>query len=119
MAQAVLVEYLLKNKQFKEASKMALSAMSEVSGEVEYARFRSLYVQALEMELEADTAAKKYSQALSLYEGQKKWFSLGSPAVMKNLADVYRGLGLFASSNRYLELYMKEHGARAPASSEE
>lgn len=120
MGQAVLVEYLLKDDEYKEASAISLASMSDVASEAEYGRFRLLYVQSLVHQLDRYVKDGNYSAGLSFYEEQKKWFGMGGAIVWKHLSQLYRGLGLFDSSNKYMEMYgvekRKELGGRSLAS---
>lgn len=107
MAQSALIDYLLKAGHDDKAIQISREGMQENTGEA-YDIFKTYSIQALLAKFARLTHEKKYNEALAHYEAEKQWLASAGPEVYRHLADVYRGLNLFDTSNHYMALYQEQ-----------
>jgi TolA-binding protein len=107
MAKLTLGDYLLLTGEVGEAVNLAREGMAQTTGKA-YEGFKVGYMKALFAKLAALNKAGKFAEGLSLYNQEKKWFDLHGAESFRALADTYRGLGLYATSNELMEKYARE-----------
>lgn len=117
MAELTLADYLMVIGEIEKSIAIANSGMAQTDGLV-YGLYKGAYERGLFARLSRLTKEKKYSEALALYDRERKWLEQYGPDTYRVVAEVYRGLGLFASANKQMERYASELAAkgRAPAS---
>jgi tetratricopeptide (TPR) repeat protein len=118
MAEITLADYLLLTGETEKAIALASSGMAQTDGNV-FELYKKAYEKGLYTQLHQYVTAKKYGDALSLYEHEKKWLEGYGPETYHALSEAYRGLGLFGSANQLMERYTSElaKGTRTPSSS--
>ncbi|RZA07113.1 MAG: tetratricopeptide repeat protein [Proteobacteria bacterium] len=115
MAELALGPYLLRTEEGPRALELARQGMAQNDG-VAFEAYKKNYLDALYAKLLGLAKAKRYSEAVALYEKERKWFELYGAESFRTMADVYRGLGLYATSNELMEKYAKEAKGRGVAS---
>lgn len=119
IAQTALIEHLLASRSPDRAIELAQAGLSTTVS-TEFELFRGYYIRAIAAKLGQLVNQAKYADALALYESEKKWFGLAGADIYRYMAEAYRGLRLFAESNRFMALYAterkKELGKRGLAS---
>lgn len=116
MAELTYADYLLLSNEVDQAIELNRSGMAQTDGTV-YELYKKGYIKSLFSKLEVLNREKKFADALSLYDREKKWIDQYGPESFKAAADTYNGLGLFATSNQFMERYAKEaSGSRGLAS---
>jgi tetratricopeptide (TPR) repeat protein len=96
---------------------MASGGMAQTDGTV-YELYKRAYQKGLYTKLNRYVTDKKFADALSLYEREKKWLDGYGPETLRSVAGAYRGLGLYASANKLMDLYGTEaakHSTRSPS----
>ncbi len=121
IAHETLIGYLMQSERFEEAAKSSEEGMSITSG-VGYEIMKRLYVDALRMQVQQLNKKMAYDQLLALYKQKTEWLEKIGPELYKELAEAYRGLGIYETSNQFLARYAEEtrnsvHG-RNPSSLE-
>lgn len=107
MAELTLGDYLLLTGEVEKALELARVGMAQTDGAA-YEGYKQGYTKALFAKLQALNKAEKFSEALALYDKEKKWFDLHGAESFRAMADAYRGLGLYATANEFMERYTKE-----------
>jgi len=107
MAQLTLSDYLLLSGETEAAIQIASTGMAQTDGSV-YELYKRAYQKGLFALLSKLSSEKKYSQALALYEKEKKWLEQYGPESLRVAAGVYRGLGLYGTANKLMEQYGDE-----------
>jgi tetratricopeptide (TPR) repeat protein len=116
MAELTLAEYLLITGEIDKAVELSRVGMAQTEGNA-YEAYKLAYIKSLFTKIGALNREKKFSESLALYEKEKKWLDLYGPEIFRAMADAYRGLGLYATSNDLMERYAKEaRGGRSLAS---
>ena len=115
MAELALGPYLLRIEEVEEALALARQGMAQNEG-VAFEAYKRNYLDALYGKLLSLAKGKKYAEAVALFEKERKWFDAYGAESYRTMAEVYRGLGLYASSNEFMEKYVKEAKGRSVAS---
>jgi TolA-binding protein len=116
MAELTLGDYLLVTGDVERAIGLARDGLAQTEGTT-YEAFKVDYMNALFAKLQGLNKAKKFAEALALYDRERKWFDLHGAESYRAVADTYRGLGLYATSNELMEKYSREaRGGRGLAS---
>lgn len=116
MAELTLADYMLLTGETTRAIAIASAGMAQTDGAA-YELYKRAYQKGLFTQLSGLATEKKYSEALSLYDREKKWLEEYGPETLRVAAGVYQGLGLYATANKLMERYGSEAAkARAPAS---
>jgi TolA-binding protein len=109
MAELTLGDYLLLTGEVDRAIDLARDGLAQTEGTT-YEAFKGDYMNALFAKLQGLNKEKKYAEALALYDRERKWFDQHGAESYRAVADTYRGLGLYATSNELMEKYAR--GAR-------
>lgn len=109
MAEFTQADYLLANGEGDRSLEIARNGMAQTEG-VPYENYKQAYTRAIFAKLNGMAKEKHFAEALALYDKEKKWFELYGPESFRVMADVYRGLGLYATANEYMEKYAKGSG---------
>lgn len=116
MAELTLGDYLLLIGEVDRAINLARDGLAQTEGST-YEAFKGDYMRALFAKLQGLNKEKKFADALALYDRERKWFDLHGAESFRAVADTYRGLGLYATSNELMEKYAREaRGGRGLAS---
>jgi tetratricopeptide (TPR) repeat protein len=117
MAEITLADYLFLTGDPDKAIAIASEGMAQTDGNV-FLLYKKAYEKGLYTKLHQFVTGKKYAEALSLYEHEKKWLEGYGPETFHALSEAYRGLGLFASANQWMERFTAElaKGTRGPSS---
>lgn len=110
MAELTLFEYLLLTKDVDKAVALAKSGMAQTDGTA-YEAYKNAYMKSLFFKVESHNQAKEYGDSLALYDREKKWLDSYGPETFKVMADAYRGLGLYGTSNDLMARFAKESQA--------
>lgn len=86
------------------AVKEALKVMTVETGSP-YEIFKNQYVQAVGEQFAKLVEQKKYSEALEHNQRYEKWLEMFGPKSLRLLSMAYQGVGLFDSSNQYMNQY--------------
>ena len=116
MAELTLSDYMLLTGETDKAIAIASAGMAQTDGTV-YELYKRAYQKGLFSKLSQLSRGKKFAEALALYEREKKWLEEHGPETLKVAAEVYTGLGLYATANKLMERYSAEIAeGRVPAS---
>jgi tetratricopeptide (TPR) repeat protein len=117
MAELTLADYLTITGAAEEAIALSSAGLAHTDGIV-YNLYKRAYENGLFLRFTQLTRDKKYAEALLLYDHDKKWLEEYGPETYRTAAEIYRGLGLYASSNKLMETYRGElaRSKRGPAS---
>lgn len=107
MAELVLIDYAILTDQVDRAISISRSGMADTDG-VAYENYKQAYTRSLFVKINELNSEKKFREALALYDRERKWFDLYGAESYKSAAQTYRGLGLYATSNEFMEKYAKE-----------
>ena len=107
MAQLVLVDYYLAAKDINSAVSLAKDGFVSNTG-IAYEGFKKSYAQALLAQIQDLSGRSKFAEALKVYNDSASLLALNGAIVKLAVSEIYRGLGLFESSNQYLAEYEKE-----------
>lgn len=116
MAELTLGEYLLLTNQVDKAIELSKAGMAQTDGNA-YEAYKHAYMKSLFTKIDSLNKEKKFVDSLSWYDKEKKWLDLYGPETFRVMADAYRGLGLYGTSNELMERYAREaRGGRGLAS---
>lgn len=116
MAELTLGDYLLLTGEVDRAINLARDGLAQTEGTT-YEAFKGDYMNALFAKLQGLNKEKKFADALALYDRERKWFDQHGAESYRAVADTYRGLGLYATSNELMEKYARDaRGGRGLAS---
>jgi len=116
MAELTLADYLLLTGENEKAIAIASAGMAQTDGAV-YELYKLAYQKGLFTRLGALAKQKKYNEALSLYEKEKKWLEAHGAETLKVASGIYKGLGLYGTANKLMERYSNQVAKeRSPAS---
>lgn len=116
MAELTLGDYLLLTGDVDRAINLARDGLAQTEGTT-YEAFKGDYMNALFAKLQGLNKEKKFAEALALYDRERKWFDQHGAESYRAVADTYRGLGLYATSNELMEKYARDaRGGRGLAS---
>jgi TolA-binding protein len=120
IAELTLADYMLLTGEIEKAISLSSAGMAQTDGMV-YSLYKRAYEKSLFAQLNEFNRKKKYAEALGLYERERKWLENYGPATFRVMAEVYRGIGLYASANKLVERYGAEvaRNARSPAAAQE
>ncbi len=104
MAELTLADYLLLTNEEEKAIELARTGMGQTEGTA-YEGYKRAYMRALFAKLVGYNRQKRFSDSLALYDRERKWFDQYGAESFKAMADAYRGLGLYATSNELMEKY--------------
>lgn len=107
MTELVLINYLLAGDDADRAIAIARSGMGEVEG-LAYEAYKAAFANSLFAKLQQLNKEGRYSEAIALYDREKRWFDGYGPDSYRAAADSYRGLGLYATSNDLMERFARE-----------
>lgn len=107
MAEVTFIDYLLLTGDTDRAISIASGGMAQTDGSV-YELYKLGYQKGLFTRLSRLVADKEYGDALALYEREKKWLEGYGPETFRVMAVAYRGLGLFAAANQFMERFRDE-----------
>jgi tetratricopeptide (TPR) repeat protein len=111
MAELTFADYLLLTGETERSISLASAGMAQTDGSV-YELYKHAYEKGLFTHLNQLVKAKKYGDALALYEREKKWLEEYGADTFKSVAEAYRGLGLYESSNKLMEKFALEAAKR-------
>lgn len=116
MAELTLADYMLITGETTQAIAIANAGMAQTDGAA-YELYKRAYQKGLFAQLSKFSKEKRYAEALALYDREKKWLEEFGAETLRVAAEVYRGLGLYATSNKLMERYGNELlKSRVPAS---
>jgi tetratricopeptide (TPR) repeat protein len=116
MAELTLSDYLVLSGDVDAAIAIDVAGMNQTDGQLN-ALYKQRYADALYAKLAKMNKEKQFSAALALYNEYRRWVEFHGPESYRAVADTYRGLGLFASANKYMDLYKAQRvKGRQPAS---
>jgi tetratricopeptide (TPR) repeat protein len=106
MAELTLIDYHLVVGDADRAITTSRAGLAQTEGAA-YEAYKRAYTRALFSKLESLNRQSRFADALALYEKEKKWFDLHGGASLRAISESYRGLGLYATSNEFMERYAK------------
>lgn len=107
MAKLALGQYLLAVGQLDEAIQLAQGGMAQTEGPA-YEGYKLAYMRALVAKLNFLNQHNHFAEALALFNRERKWFDLYGAESFRVVADTFRGLGLYATSNEMMDKFRTE-----------
>lgn len=107
MTELVYVDYLLVSGDTEPAIQLSRRGMGESDG-VAFEAYKHALVKSLFAKLRKLNKEGKHSEAIALFDKEKKWLELYGADSFRAAAESYRGLGLYATSNELMERYARE-----------
>ncbi len=118
IADLLLVEYMSKQGELAQAIDIARAGMVANAEGIPNTLFKEAYIDSLFKQMQTLNKAKDYAGTLKLYDGEKQWLDQYGPEVFRELAEAYKGVGLYATSNKYIQRFLAERSKSRHLASE-